>query len=102
MSGPFAIGDKVRVAQAYPPGHVRTPGFLRGRTGVVVRHFGAFPNPERLAYGMSGLPLLNLYQILFTMDEVWQGDGDYGPADTVTADVYENWLDAAQDEGELR
>ena len=94
MSGPFSVGDRVRVSKANPPGHIRTPGFLRGCTGTVIRHFGAFPNPERLAYGMSGLPALNLYQVLFTMDEAWQGDGDYGPKDTVAADIYEHWLEA--------
>ena len=90
----FNIGDQVRVAAAFPPGHVRTPAFVRGRSGTIIRHFGAFPNPERLAYGMNGLPKLNLYQVLFTMDEVWQGDGAYAPADTVTADIFEHWLES--------
>ncbi len=95
---PFAVGDRVRVAAAFPPGHVRTPLFLRGRSGVIIRHFGAFANPERLAYGMSGRPLLNLYQVKFTMDEVWRGDGAYAPGDTVTADIYEHWLERCEDE----
>ncbi len=90
----FAVGQRVRVAEAQPPGHVRTPQFLRGRDGVVLRHFGAFPNPERLAYGMDGRPALDLYQVLFTMDEVWAGEGAYAPRDTVTADIYESWLEA--------
>lgn len=94
MSPVFRVGDSVRVADAYPPGHVRTPAFLRGRHGTVIRHFGAFANPERLAYGMNGLPKLNLYQVLFTMDEVWHGDGAYAPTDTVTADIFEPWLEA--------
>ena len=47
----FKAGNPVRVALAFPPGHIRTPMFLRGKTGVVLRDFGAFPNPERLAYG---------------------------------------------------
>ena len=85
MNNAFNIGDRVRVARAYPPGHVRTPAFLRGRQGVIVRHFGSFGNPERLAYGMNGRPKLNLYQVLFQMAEVWQGDGEYGPKDSVTA-----------------
>ena len=89
----FAAGQKVRVARAYPPGHVRTPHYLRDRTGIVLRYYGKFPNPERLAYGMNGLPSLELYQVRFSMDEVWQGDGSYSPADTVTADIYEHWLE---------
>ena len=37
MTGPHAIGAKVRISQGLPPGHVRTPLFLRGRTGEVIR-----------------------------------------------------------------
>ncbi len=91
------IGARVRVANAFPPGHVRTPQYLRGREGIVIRHFGAFPNPERLAYGISGLPKLNLYQVKFAMDDIWAGDGAYAAADTVTADIYEHWLSPVED-----
>jgi nitrile hydratase subunit beta len=93
MSGPYAIGERVRISKGLPPGHVRTPLFLRGRTGEIIRHFGDFPNPERLAYGLSGLPRLHLYQVLFTMDETWDGDGAHAPGDTVAADIYETWLE---------
>ena len=91
----FRAGNRVRVALAYPPGHIRTPLFLRGKTGVILRDYGAYPNPERLAYGMHGLPALPLYMVQFTMDEVWAGDGTYAPGDTVTADLYEHWLSPA-------
>ncbi|MBU2531577.1 MAG: nitrile hydratase subunit beta [Alphaproteobacteria bacterium] len=93
----FSPGDRVRVPHAFPPGHVRTPQFVRGRTGTVIRHFGAFPNPSLLAYGLSGLPRLDLYQVAFEMDEVWSGDGAYAPGDTVTADIYDNWLEPVED-----
>ena len=86
------VGDIVRVALAFPPGHIRTPLFVRGKTGVIIQDFGAFPNPERLAYGMHGEPALELYMVKFTMDEVWGGKGTYGPKDSVTADIYEHWL----------
>jgi nitrile hydratase subunit beta len=88
----WRAGDRVRVALAFPPGHIRTPLFLRGKTGVILREYGVFPNPERLAYGMHGEPALTLYMVKFTMDEVWGGAGAYGPKDTVTADIYEHWL----------
>ena len=90
------VGDRVRVARAFPPGHIRTPMFLRGKSGVILRDFGAFPNPERLAYGMHGLPAISLYMVRFAMDEVWHGEGSYGPNDTVTADIYEHWLEPVE------
>jgi nitrile hydratase len=94
MSAPgFVPGDQVRVRLAFPPGHIRTPYFLRGKRGVVLRDYGAFANPEALAFGGDGLPKRTLYRIKFRMDEVWAGDGVYGCMDTVTADIYEHWLE---------
>lgn len=95
MSPRFKSGDRVHVRNGYPPGHIRTPAFLRGKSGRVLRDYGAWRNPEELAYGKPGLPKQMLYMVQFTMDEVWNGDGTYGPADTVTADIYEHWLEPA-------
>ena len=93
----FKVGDRVKVTNASPPGHVRTPTFVRGKTGTIIRHYGTFPNPERLAYGMTGLPKLDLYQVVFPMEHIWAGDGAYAPGDTVTADIYEHWLEPTED-----
>lgn len=89
----FKAGDTVRVRDGYPPGHIRTPAFLRGKRGRVLRDYGAWKNPEELAYGKPGLPKQVLYMVQFDMDEVWDGHGNYGPADTVTADIYDHWLE---------
>ena len=35
---------------------MRTPAYLKGKAGWVESLIGAFPNPEDLAYGLSGLP----------------------------------------------
>ncbi|MDD9878351.1 MAG: nitrile hydratase subunit beta [Magnetovibrio sp.] len=90
----YAIGDKVRVRRAYPPGHVRTPSFIRGKQGVVDAIPGAYPNPEELAYGRPGTPAQPLYRVRFEQGEVW---ADYaGPAaDSIVVDIYEHWLDPA-------
>jgi|TARA_B110000438_G_scaffold39256_1_gene39152 nitrile hydratase len=93
MTTLFNIGDVVIVGRGLPPGHVRTPMFLRGRKGKIIKYFGSFPNPERLAYGLSGLPKINLYQVLFAMGDTWDEGGDYASKDTVTADIYETWLE---------
>ncbi len=92
MSARFAVGDRVRVREAYPPGHVRTPYFIRGKTGEVIRALGDFPNPEELAYGRDGLPAIAVYWVLFRQNELWQ---DYqGPeGDTAQTEVFEHWLE---------
>ncbi|MCK5779328.1 MAG: nitrile hydratase subunit beta [Rhodospirillales bacterium] len=88
----YSPGDKVQVREAYPPGHVRTPHFVRGCTGEVQEIAGVFPNPEELAYGRDGLPSVPLYRVVFKQSEVW--DGYEGPAaDTVVIDLYEHWLE---------
>ena len=30
----FVVGDRVRVRNQHPPGHVRTPHYCRGHTGI--------------------------------------------------------------------
>lgn len=91
----FAIGAAVRVREAFPPGHVRTPFFIRGKVGVVESLAGRYRNPEELAYGRPGEPRLPLYRVRFRQRDVW---ADYaGPAhDTAVVDIYANWLDPAE------
>ncbi len=81
----------MRVRPDMPPGHVRTPAYLRGKTGWVERRLGPFPNPEELAYGHKGnrLPVMRLR---FTMAEVW-GAGAETPDDTIDAEIYAHWLE---------
>ena len=92
MSPRFTIGDTVRIRRAFPPGHVRTPYFIRGKTGEVIRLLGEQANPEELAYGRDGKPPLTVYWIKFRQHELWS---DYsGPAkDTAVVEVMENWLE---------
>ena len=93
MTTRFKAGDRVHVREAFPPGHIRTPVYLRGKQGVVVGNFGQWPNPEELAYGKSGLPAKTNYWVRFAMDDVWDGDGSYAKGDTVVAEIYEHWLE---------
>ncbi|KAF0674804.1 SH3-like domain-containing protein [Profundibacterium mesophilum] len=87
---PLAPGTTVRVATMMPPGHVRTPVYLRGRRGVVERRLGPFPLPEELAYHRPGRPH-DLYRVRFTMAEIW-GAAAERPRDTLEAEIYAHWL----------
>jgi nitrile hydratase len=90
----FGPGDLVRVRAAYPPGHVRTPFFVRGRRGVVDQVAGSFRNPEELAYGRRDGPRLPLYRVRFSQAELF---ADCGPSDSVVVDLLEPWLEPAGD-----
>ena len=88
----FEPGDRVRVLSGERPGHVRTPGYVRGKTGRVESVLGEFRNPESLAYGDSGLPQRPLYKVSFRQLDLWEGYP--GPAkDELCMDIYEQWLE---------
>ena len=87
------MGERVRVKSWSPPGHIRTPAYLRGKTGQVERALPAFPNPELLAYGLPA-PKVPLYRVRFTMAEIW-GDGAERPDDILEAEIFAHWLEPA-------
>lgn len=94
MSARFAQGDPVRVRNAYPPGHVRTPYFVRGHEGVVLTIAGIFRDPEWLAYGCRDGPSRPLYRVRFSQAELFAGDAET-VSDTVVVDLFEHWLEPA-------
>ena len=85
------MAERVRVKALMPPGHVRAPAYLRGKTGVIERRLGAFGNPEQLAYRHKA-DKKQLLRVRFTMAELW-GDTAEAPQDTLDAEVYEHWLE---------
>ena len=89
----FAPGNRVRVRKVDSQGHIRTPHYIRGKSGVIERFVGWFRNPEELAYGRSGEPKVALYRVRFVQSHVWP-DYDGGAADTIDIDIYEHWLSA--------
>lgn len=92
MSQPsFRVGDVVRVRMAHPPGHIRTPFYIRGKTGTVERVLAVFPDPEECALGRPGLPGRRLYRVRFPQREVW-ADYHGSPEDTLDIEIYEHWL----------
>ena len=83
--------QRVRIKAMAPPGHIRTPYYLRGKTGTIERSLGAFGNPEEQAYGRIG-DRKPLHRVRFTMGEIW-GDAAEQPEDTLDAEIYEHWLE---------
>ena len=90
----FKVGDRVVIKRSFPPGHRRTPYYIRGKEGVIERICGAFPNPEELAYGFDGNPGKVLYRVRFAQQHVWP---DYsGPVrDVIEMEIFEHWLEPA-------
>lgn len=93
----FGRGDAVTVSARFPTGrrHLRTPFYIRGKTGEIERVCGAYRNPEELAFGNYDAARIPLYRVRFEQRHVW---GDYAgnPADTLDVEIYEHWLEPAE------
>ena len=87
------MAEWVKVREMSPPGHVRTPFYLRGKVGQIERRLGQFPNPEGLAYNQKA-ERRSLVRVRFLMSEVW-GRSAENPNDILEAEIYEHWLEAA-------
>jgi hypothetical protein len=91
----FAAGDLVRVRDDWPetrgPAHIRTPHYVRGMRGRIVRPLGRFPNPEDLAFGRPA-PERVLYHVSFDQPAIWS-EGKEG--DEVLIEIFEHWLESA-------
>src|ERR1700690_1691181 len=46
-------GDRVRVRSDFVPGHVRMPGYIRGKTGVIVGESPVYPFPDAHAHAVE-------------------------------------------------
>ncbi len=95
MRGRFKVGDRVEVLELNKAGHIRTPFYVRHKTGVVVQDCGLFLNPEDLAVGITSGPVVKLYRVEFKQRDLWPGY--QGPADdTLCIEIYDHWLEAAK------
>lgn len=91
----LAPGTAVRVKDDWPetrgPVHIRTPYYVRGAAGVVVRHLGDFPNPEDLAFARPA-ERRPLYHVRFEQDAIWH---EQHPGDELLVEIFGHWLEPA-------
>ena len=88
---PFAPGDRVRVRSDHVPGHVRMPGYIRGKTGVVVGVSPAYPFPDAHAHGIEARDEPT-YDVRFRSEELWPNSTD---AALVHVGVFRSYLERA-------
>jgi hypothetical protein len=89
----FAPGDPVIVRNDWPetrgPVHIRTPHYLRGHKGRILRYLGDHANPEDLAFAQPAAKN-PLYHVTFPMHELWP-EGSQN--DELVVEIYEHWLE---------
>jgi nitrile hydratase len=87
----FQPGDRVKVKAEHVTGHVRAPGYIRGKTGVVVGVSPAYPFPDAHAHGVHAEDEPT-YDVRFEADELWPNSAD--PAQ-VHVGVFQSYLERA-------
>ncbi len=85
----FKVGDKVRVRDDYVPGHVRMPGYIRGRTGTVVGESPAYPFPDAHAHAIESQDEPT-YDVRFRTEDLWPNSSDSA---LVHVGVFQSYLE---------
>lgn len=85
----FRVGDRVRVRADFVPGHVRMPGYIRGKCGVVVGVSPTYPFPDAHAHGVHARDEVT-YDVRFDSQDLWPHAAD--PA-LVHVAVFESYLE---------
>lgn len=87
----FLPGDRVTVLELNKAGHIRTPYYVRQKTGEVVQVCGHFLNPEDLSVGRTNGPVVALYRVKFAMQQLWQ-EYRRNADDALVIEIYDHWL----------
>ena len=89
----FKPGDRVRVRNDYVPGHMRMPGYIRGKTGVVISESTVYPVPDAHAHGIKAEDEPT-YDVRFRSEDLWPNSAD--PA-LVHVGVFQSYLERVAD-----
>jgi nitrile hydratase len=99
----FQVGDKVSVqhenyATRWLKPHLRTPGYLYGKVGMIERCCGSYPNPEYFAYDNTDSTTHQqpLYRVRFNQKDIWD-HYEGGADDTIDVEIYQHWLTPASE-----
>jgi nitrile hydratase subunit beta len=90
----FLAGQRVRVRSEHVPGHVRMPGYIRGKVGVVVAQSPAYPFPDAHAHGVVAEDEPT-YDVRFASRELWPDPTSPADEAWVHVGVFESYLEVA-------
>jgi nitrile hydratase len=81
----------VRVKLDSVPGHIRMPGYIRGKTGVVVAESPPYPFPDAHAHGVEARDEPT-YDVRFNSQDLWPQSADRA---LVHVGVFQSYLTPA-------
>lgn len=94
----FEVGESVVVKSEskkirWRKPHIRCPGYVHGKTGVVVRRQGPYEIPESLAVDQlkPKHKFAFLYTVRFKQVDLWNHYSESN--DTLDTDIYSHWLE---------
>jgi len=87
----FLPGNLVRVRNEHASCHVRMPGYIRGKQGIVIRITPAYPYPDAHAHGIKAASEPT-YDVEFDALHLWP---DRAESAKVHVGVFESYLEAA-------
>jgi len=87
----FKPGERVRVKLDFVPGHIRLPGYVRGKVGTVVGESPAYPFPDAHAHGIHAEDEPT-YDVRFHAEDLWPNGCD--PA-RVHVGIFQSYLERA-------
>ncbi len=64
------MGDRVRVKDDFVPGHIRMPGYIRGKEGVVVGISPLYPYPDAHGHGLESAWQCS-FDVRFSSRHLW-------------------------------
>lgn len=89
-TAPFDIGDEVQVRDEHIEGHIRVPGYCRGKRGKVLhRTTVSWPFPDAIGHGQQDAAHQPTYHVEFSARALW---GDGAREGSVVVDLFEGYL----------
>ncbi len=89
LGQPFVIGETVRVKNQYVSGHVRMPGYIRGKQGTIVSKSIPFAFPDAAAHGILDAEEPT-YDVRFRSADLWPESSDEA---FIHAAVFQSYLE---------
>ena len=87
----FTPGDRVRVRNDYVAGHIRMPGYVRGKTGIVVSESPRYPFPDAHAHAIAAEDEPT-YDVRFRSEDLWPNSADSA---LIHVGIFQSYLERA-------
>ncbi len=88
---PFEVGDRVKVRDEFVGGHIRMPGYVRGKEGVILhRTTVKWPFPDTIGHGDKSAIHQPTYHVQFKVKDIF---GDAADDGLIVVDLFEGYLD---------